>query len=98
MPSRLRGGSSSDTNANSLPFAHTWAIILSLQDCNEDTVTESSLDLIERAKAGDAGERKVYAAAALAGALVGAGAFGSLYSPLERLLRLPRIESATTSR
>ena len=44
------------------------------------------------------GEGKVYAAAALAGALVGAGAFGSLYSPLERLLRLPRIESATTSR
>ena len=35
------------------------------------------------------GEGKVYALAALAGALVGAGAFGTLYSRLQRLFSLP---------
>ena len=35
------------------------------------------------------GEGKVYALAALAGALVGAGAFGTLYSRLQRLFTLP---------
>jgi uncharacterized membrane protein YedE/YeeE len=35
------------------------------------------------------GEGKLYAFATLAGALIGAGAFGSLYSRLQRPLRLP---------
>lgn len=35
------------------------------------------------------GEGKIYALAALAGALVGAAAFGSLYSKFERPFRLP---------
>jgi uncharacterized protein len=35
------------------------------------------------------GEGKLYAFAALAGALTGAGAFGSLYQRLQRPLRLP---------
>ena len=39
------------------------------------------------------GEGKIYAVAALAGALVGAGAFGSLYPALGRALRLPAIEA-----
>ena len=37
----------------------------------------------------NAGEGKVYALAALAGALVGAGTFGTLYSQLQRLFALP---------
>ena len=37
------------------------------------------------------GEGKLYALAALAGALTGAGAFGELYARLERPLRLPPI-------
>jgi uncharacterized membrane protein YedE/YeeE len=41
------------------------------------------------------GEGKIYAVAALAGALVGAGAFGSLYPSLQRLLRLPPIEAGS---
>jgi uncharacterized membrane protein YedE/YeeE len=35
------------------------------------------------------GEGKLYALAALAGALVGAGAFGTLYSRLQSLFALP---------
>lgn len=38
------------------------------------------------------GEGKVYALAALAGALIGAGALGSLYTAIQRSLRLPPIE------
>ena len=41
------------------------------------------------------GEGKVYAVAALAGALTGAGAFGSLYSRLQRPLKLPAIKTGT---
>jgi uncharacterized membrane protein YedE/YeeE len=37
------------------------------------------------------GEGKVYALAALAGALTGAGAFGAIYARVQRLLRLPPI-------
>jgi len=37
------------------------------------------------------GEGKVYALAALAGALVGAGAFGTLYSRVQRLFGLPTL-------
>jgi uncharacterized membrane protein YedE/YeeE len=37
------------------------------------------------------GEGKVYALAALAGALVGSGAFGLLYRRLQSLLRLPAV-------
>lgn len=37
------------------------------------------------------GEGKVYALAALAGALVGAGTFGTLYSSLQNLFGLPRL-------
>jgi uncharacterized membrane protein YedE/YeeE len=37
------------------------------------------------------GEGKVYALAALAGALVGAGAFGALYQRLQRAFRLPAL-------
>jgi hypothetical protein len=39
----------------------------------------------------DIGEGKIYAVAALAGALVGAKAFGSLYPRVQGLLRLPAI-------
>jgi hypothetical protein len=41
------------------------------------------------------GEGKVYAFAALAGALVGAGAFGTLYSSLQRLFSLPPLAAGT---
>ena len=39
------------------------------------------------------GEGKIYAIAALAGALVGAGAFGAIYARLQRLFGLPAIAS-----
>jgi hypothetical protein len=38
------------------------------------------------------GEGKVYALAALAGALVGSGAFGLLYQRIQALLRLPALK------
>lgn len=41
------------------------------------------------------GEGKLYALAALAGALVGAGAFGRLYARLERPFRLPPLTIGT---
>jgi uncharacterized protein len=41
------------------------------------------------------GEGKLYAFAALAGALVGAGAFGSLYGSLRAPFRLPPLEIGT---
>ena len=41
------------------------------------------------------GEGKLYAVAALAGALVGAGAFGSLYPRLQLPLRLPPLRTGT---
>ena len=41
------------------------------------------------------GEGKVYALAALAGALVGAGAFGSLYSRWQRPFALPPMATGT---
>ncbi len=41
------------------------------------------------------GEGKIYALAALAGALVGAGAFGTLYDRLQRAFRLPPIVVGT---
>ena len=41
------------------------------------------------------GEGKVYAVAALAGALTGAGAFGSLYPRLQRPFKLPAIKAGT---
>lgn len=41
------------------------------------------------------GEGKLYAVAALAGALVGAGAFGSLYPRLQAPLRLPPLRVGT---
>lgn len=41
------------------------------------------------------GEGKLYAIAALAGALVGAGAFGSLYPRLQAPLRLPALRTGT---
>jgi uncharacterized membrane protein YedE/YeeE len=41
------------------------------------------------------GEGKLYALAALAGALVGAGAFGTLYRRFERPLRLPKLAVGT---
>ena len=37
------------------------------------------------------GEGKVYAIAALAGALVGAGVFGAIYTRIQNALRLPRL-------
>ena len=43
----------------------------------------------------DIGEGKVYAFAALAGALTGAGAFGSLYMRLQRPLALPPLAAGT---
>ena len=42
-------------------------------------------------------EGKIYALAALAGALVGAGLFGSLYSRLQRMFRLPPVTVARPS-
>ena len=39
------------------------------------------------------GEGKVYALAALAGALVGAGALGTMYSRLESVFNLPPIQA-----
>lgn len=41
------------------------------------------------------GEGKIYALAALAGALVGAGAFGALYTRLQRVFRLPPLAVGT---
>jgi uncharacterized membrane protein YedE/YeeE len=41
------------------------------------------------------GEGKIYALAALAGALVGAGALGSLYSILQRTFGLPSLKVGT---
>jgi uncharacterized protein len=41
------------------------------------------------------GEGKIYALAALAGALVGAGVFGSVYARLERPFRLPALKVGT---
>ncbi len=41
------------------------------------------------------GEGKLYALAALAGGLAGAGLFGSLYPLLQRPLRLPPLEAGT---
>jgi hypothetical protein len=41
------------------------------------------------------GEGKLYAVGALAGVLVGAGAFGVLYPRLSGLLRLPKLELGT---
>ena len=41
------------------------------------------------------GEGKVYAVAALAGALTGAAAFGSLYDVLQRPFRLPLMKTGT---
>jgi uncharacterized membrane protein YedE/YeeE len=41
------------------------------------------------------GEGKVYAVAALAGALVGAGLFGSVYPRLQSLFHLPPIARAS---
>ena len=41
------------------------------------------------------GEGKIYAVAALAGALTGAGAFGSLYPRLQRPLKLPAVKLGT---
>ena len=41
------------------------------------------------------GEGKVYAIAALAGALVGAAAFGTLYPRLARPFKLPALQSGT---
>ena len=38
------------------------------------------------------GEGKVYALAALAGALIGAGLFGTLYSRLQSFFRLPTVQ------
>jgi uncharacterized membrane protein YedE/YeeE len=41
------------------------------------------------------GEGKIYALAALAGALTGAGAFGALYSRMQALFALPAITAGT---
>jgi uncharacterized membrane protein YedE/YeeE len=41
------------------------------------------------------GEGKVYAIAALAGALVGAGLFGAIYTRVQNILRLPRLALGT---
>ena len=41
------------------------------------------------------GEGKLYAVAALAGALVGAGSFGALYERLQRPFRLPVLKVGT---
>ena len=44
------------------------------------------------------GEGKVYALAALAGALVGAGAFGTLYSRLQDVFGLPPMRTASSAK
>ena len=44
------------------------------------------------------GEGKIYALAALAGALTGAGVFGTLYSRLQSTLRLPPLEVTATGK
>lgn len=44
------------------------------------------------------GEGKIYALAALAGALVGAGVFGTLYTRLQRAFRLPPLAIGTAQR
>ena len=44
------------------------------------------------------GEGKVYALAALAGALVGAGLFGTLYARLQDVFRLPPLEAAPAAK
>jgi hypothetical protein len=41
------------------------------------------------------GEGKIYALAALAGALVGAGVFGTLYGQLQEFFRLPPLTVGT---
>jgi uncharacterized membrane protein YedE/YeeE len=41
------------------------------------------------------GEGKVYAIAALAGALIGAGAFGAIYARIQNLFRLPPLALGT---
>ena len=41
------------------------------------------------------GEGKLYALAALAGALIGASAFGSLYPRLQGMFKLPALEVGT---
>ena len=41
------------------------------------------------------GEGKIYAVAALAGALVGAGLFGAIYTRVQGLFRLPRLVVGT---
>lgn len=46
----------------------------------------------------DLGEGKLYAIAALAGALVGAGAFGTLYSRLQSAFLLPPIAGGIVNR
>jgi uncharacterized protein len=42
------------------------------------------------------GEGKIYAVAALAGALAGAGLFGAIYSQLQSVFGLPRVISTST--
>jgi len=44
------------------------------------------------------GEGKLYAVAALAGALVGAGAFGAIYARIQSLFRLPPLALGTGHR
>ena len=44
------------------------------------------------------GEGKVYAIAALAGALAGAGLFGAIYTHVQRFFRLPRLVVGTSDR
>jgi uncharacterized membrane protein YedE/YeeE len=46
----------------------------------------------------DIGEGKIYAVAALAGALTGAGAFGTLYSKLQRPMKLPPLKTEVGGR
>ena len=41
------------------------------------------------------GEGKIYALAALAGALVGAGVFGAIYTRIQNLFRLPPLALGT---
>jgi len=41
------------------------------------------------------GEGKIYALAALAGALIGAGLFGAIYTRVQNLFRLPRLVVGT---
>ena len=44
------------------------------------------------------GEGKIYAIAALAGALAGAGLFGAIYTRIQSLFRLPRLVVGTGER